>query len=412
MEKNSFIKFRLSLLIFLQFFCSGTIGPIMSLYLMKCLNFSGDKAGIILSMSGITAILSSIIGILISGKLITVNRLLGICHLLAAAFITILTFQTRFGCVLFFYLMYTLSFGCTNGCVSAIVFQHQKDARKNYGGIQMWGSIGWISAGWLFSFIWLRNLDGMMAMSRLVGALKISGGISLLLFIYTFFLPQENKESFTRKSILPREALAVFVKPQNLFLAALIFITFCSFQYYIFAISPFLLQSHYDAAAIMPLSSIAQISEAIALGVLGYFIVRKGYKSIMIFGLTCNVLRYVALLISPALPVVLPALVCHGLASAFFFTATCIYLDSQCEDSSVRSSVQQIVSILAYGLGVSFGNLFAGRASTLFETTVDGVVNYAAIWGIPFVVNTVTLILFLLFFKTHSTKHGTSMMDF
>lgn len=412
MEKNSFIKLRLSVLMFLQFFCSGIIGPIMSLYLMKYLNFSGDGAGIILSVAGITAILSSIMGVLVSGKLMTVNRLLGICHLLAAAFIIILTFQKHFGSVLFLYLMYTLCFGCTNGCVSAIVFQNQKDAGKNYGGIQMWGSIGWISAGWLFSYFWLRNLDGAEAMSRLVDSLKISGGISLLLFVYTFFLPQKKLESYTRKSLLPREAIAVFEKPRNLFLAAVIFITFCSFQYYLFSISPFLLQSRYDEAAIMPLSGVAQISEAISLGILGYFITRKGYKKVLCFGLACNVLRYAALLASPALPVVSGALVCHGLASAFFFTAACIYLDSQCRDSSVRASVQQIVSILAYGFGVSFGNLFAGRASTLFGTEAAGFVDYTAFWGIPLAVSLVILILFLFFFKAHPQKQETGAMGF
>ncbi len=412
MEMNSFIKLRLSALMFLQFFCSGIIGPIMSLYLMKYLNFSGDRAGIILSMAGITAILSSITGVLVSGKLITVNRLLGICHLLSAVFITILTFQTRFESVLFLYLLYTLSFGCTNGCVSAIVFQNQKDAGKNYGGIQMWGSIGWISAGWLFSFFWLRNLDGVSAMSRLVDSLKISGGISLLLFVYTFFLPQKKLEFYTRSSLFPKEAIAVFKRPRNLFLAAVIFVTFCSFQYYLFAISPFLLQSHYDEAVIMPLSGMAQISEAVSLGILGYFITRKGYKNVMLFGLACSVLRYAALLVSPALPVVLTALICHGLASAFFFTAACIYLDSQCEDSTVRSSIQQMVSVLAYGFGVSFGNLFAGTASTLFGAEINGVVNYTAFWSIPFAVNTVTLILFLLFFKTHSKQHSTVQRGF
>lgn len=408
MENTLFIKFRLSLLMFLQFFCAGIIGPVMSVYLMKCLNFSGDQAGIILSMSGITAILSSIIGALISGKLITVNRLLGISHLLAAAFIIILTYQIQFKYVLFFYLMYELFFGCTNGCVSAIVFQQQKDTRENYGGILMWGSVGWISAGWLFSFTLLRNLDNMLAISRLVDALKISGGISILIFIYTFFLPRKDVESSTRKSILPREALDIFIKPQNLFLAFLIFITLCSFQYYIFGISPFLLQNHYDTAVIMPLSSIAQISEAISLSILGYFLVRKGYKRIMVFGLACNALRYIALFSSSTFPAVLIALVCHGLASAFFFTGACIYFNSQCKNSSVRSSVQQIISILAYGIGVSFGNLFAGRASTMFETTIKGFVNYSAFWGIPFAVNIVILILFIIFFKTCSEKQDTN----
>ncbi len=376
----------------------------MSLYLIKYLNFSGDQTGVILSVSGITAILSSILGTLIADKILTVNRLLGICHLFASIFMILLTFQTRFQFVLIFYLLYTLSFGCTNGCVSAVVFHHEKDAKKNFGGIQMWGSIGWISAGWLFSFFWMRNLDGALAMSRLADALKVSAGISLILFMYTFTLPLKKIDPQTQKSLLPREALAVFAKPQNLFLAVMIFITFTSFQYYLFGIGPFLQQSHYSESNIMPLLSVAQIAEAVSLGVLGYFILRKDYKNVMVIGLISNLWRFFALMINPTFPFVLSALLCHGLASAFFFTASCIYLDSQCKDSTARPGVQQIVIMLAYGMGASLGNLSAGRTVTLFETSATGIVNYSSFWGVPLVVNVVTFILFLAIFKPHLKK--------
>ncbi len=399
MKDNKFIKSRLSFLMFLQFFISGITCPIMSLYLIKCLHFSGDQTGIILSVSGITTILSSVMGTLLADKILTVNRLLGICHLFAAVFMTILTFQTRYEWVLVSYLLYTLSFGCTNGCVSAVVFHHEGNARKNFGGIQMWGSIGWISAGWLFSFVWMRNLSGIMAINRMADALKISVAISVILFIYTFSLPVKKIKRESRKSLVPSEALAVFKKPQNLFLAIMVFITFTSFQYYLFGIGPYLQQSNYGESNIMPLMSVAQIAEAVALGILGYFIVRKDFKKVLIIGLVSNLWRFVALFISPAFPAVISALVCHGVASAFFFTASCIYLDSQCEDSTARPGVQQIIIMLAYGVGASLGNLSAGRAVTMFETSVSGVVNYSAFWGVPLVVNVVMFLPFILLFK-------------
>lgn len=55
--------------------------------------------------------------------------------------------------------------------------------------------------------------------------------------------------------------------------------------------------------------------------------------------------------------------------------------------------------MLAYGVGASLGNLSAGRAVTMFETTVAGVVNYSAFWSVPLIVNAVMFLPFILVFK-------------
>ncbi|MBB5197468.1 hypothetical protein HNQ54_003786 [Anaerocolumna cellulosilytica] len=368
---------------------------------MNNLNFSGNQAGIILSVSGLTTIISSILGTLIAGKILTVNRLLNICYFLASINMIVLIYQTRFTFVLVTYLLYTLSMGCTNGCINAIIFSHEKNAKKNFSGIQMWGSIGWISAGWLFSMVWLRNVDSIVAMVRLSYALKISACISIVLFLYTFTLPHKKLDKKEKVSILPKEAIVVLCRPQNLFICVLLFIIFSSFQYYIFSIGPFLRQSMYNESLIIPLMSVAQISEALCLGVLGYFIMKRDYKFVMFVGLICNLWRFVALFLGSSVPLILSALISHGLASAFFFTTACIYLDSQCENNYARAGVQQIACILSYGMGASFGNLSAGRMNTLFESKISEFVNYKAVWLIPTLICGFIVILFVVFSQRH-----------
>lgn len=404
MNNNKFIKFRLAFLMFLQFFISGITCPIMSLYLINNLNFSGERAGIILSVSGITTILSSILGTLVADKILTLNRLLGLCYLMASINMFIFIFQTKFELVLIVYLLYTLSIGCTNGCVNAIVFKYETNAKKNYGGIQMWGSIGWISSGWLFSIVWLRNVEGVAAMNRLSDALKISAVISMLLFIYTFSLPHKKSEHHDKTSILPKEALAVLKKPKNFFVICLLFVIFSSFQYYLFSISLFLKQNQYNSSIIIPLMSIAQIFEAIGLAFLGYLLLRKDFKFMMTVGLLCNLWRFIALFCSSSFLVVLSALICHGLASAFFFTTACIYLDSQCENHYARAGVQQIAGIVSYGIAASFGSLWAGQMITLFESKNEGMVNYQGFWSMPAIIGIIVIILFVIVFKSESNN--------
>ena len=398
MNSKSFIRSRLSILMFLQVFVFGITSPIMSLYLIKCLNFTGSQAGVVLSISGITSIISPTIGIFIADKLISVERLVGICHILASAFMLILSFQTGFTAVLLFYMLYMLVLGCTSSFVTAIVFHHAEDARKSFGGIRMWGSIGWVSAAWIFSYIWLRGADGPTAFARLGDALKVSSGVSLLVAFYTFTLPKSHIDVKKGKSVFPIEALKVIAKPRLILLCILIFLVSAAYQYYSFGLAPFLQQSGYRQSDIMPLMSIGQVSEVIALSLLGFFLARFNYKTILAWGLVFNLWRFIALSLGSSVPMVLSGILCHGLYFAFFSIAVSIYFDSQCV-AQARSGVQQIIGIVSSGFGTFFGNLFAGQTITRFQTSSS----YLGFWLVPAVINVVLLLVLLVFFKEETS---------
>ena len=406
MNNTLFIKTRLSILMFLQVFVFGVTSPIMSLYLTKCLNFSSSQAGIILSVAGITTIISPIMGTFIADRLISAERLLIICHLFASAFILVFSFQTSFKSVLVAYLFYMLVLGCTSGIATAIVFNHETDAKKNFGGIRMWGTIGWIASAWLFSYIWLRGAEGATALMRLGATLKVSSCISLILAVYILTLPKSKVNLKEKKTLFPVEALSVMAKPQLILLSVLMFLSFVSFQFYSFGMAPFLQQSGYRASDIMPLMSVGQIAETIGLGFLGYFLLRKSYKTVLSLGMLLNLWPYIAFSLGASFPLILLGILSQGFCFALFFTGACIYFDSQC-DPEARSGVQQIIGIIAYGFGTSLGNLSAGQTASFFQisqTAATGSVNYSMYWIVPLVIDAVVLLLLVVFFKEESSQ--------
>ncbi len=396
--ENRYMKFRLSLLMFLQVGVFGVLSPIMSLYLIKTLGFSQNQAATVLSVAGITAFISPLIGILIADKLMSVEKLLGLCHLFAAGFMFFLSYQKTYGMVLLTYLLYMLVLGATSGFTSSIVFQHDPNPKKNFGFIRMWGSIGWIVPGWFFSYLWLNNVPETVVLERLADILTVAALASLVLALYTLTLPKSNVDLSVKKNILPVEALAVLKNKQVLFTLISIFGIGLSYEFYLFGMGPFLEQSGYDVSNIMPLMSIAQIVEVIGLGLLGVFLLKRGYKTVIMAGILFNIMRYGALAAGTSLPFVVTGIIGHGLSFAFFFNGASIYLDSKCDVKS-RSDMQQIIGIATGGLGVFLGNILAGLSAELFMIPGTSEIQYSGFWIVPIILNIIILIGFIFIFK-------------
>lgn len=392
------MKFRLSVLMFLQVGVFGILSPIMSLYLIKTLGFSQHQAATVLSIAGITAFISPLIGIMIADKLMRVEKLLGLCHLFAAGFMFILSFQKSFGMVLLMYLLYMLVLGATSGFTTSIVFQHDPNPKKNFGFIRMWGSLGWIVPGWFFSYLWLNNADSAIVLTRVADILIVATLASLIVSLYTLTLPKSKINTEKKKSILPLETLSVLKNKQVLFTLVALLVIGISFEFYLFGMGPFLEQSGYNVSNIMPLMSIAQIVEVIGLSLLGMFLLKKGYKHVLVVGILFNIVRYGALASGASLPFVLTGIIGHGLSFAFFFNGANIYLDSKC-DAKSRSGMQQIVGIATGGLGVFIGNILAGLSAELFIDTTTKQIQYSGFWLMPIILNVIILVGFIFVFK-------------
>ena len=388
---------RLSTMMFLQYFVLGATVPILSLYLTGYLNLSGTQTGTILSMSAVAAVVSPLGGAFLADRFIGATFLYGICHVLAGMLMGFLSFQTRFEMFLIFYLIYMLVFGSTNSLSNAIVFHHLPDSAKRFGGIRMWGTIGWIAVAWIFGFFWLRS-SGDILISRLPDALKLSALSSISLGIYAFTLPPTHIKRAPRKRIFPIESFRVIAHPDIIILSSISFLVALVERFYYFGTAPFLRQTGFHESNIMPAMSIGQIPEVFAMSLLGFFLMRLGMKRVLAIGVLMEFGRFAAFSLGFHPLVIFMGISFHGIAFTFFFATAFIYLDQHCNRES-RTGVHQLFGIINSGLGSFCGSLLAGKTLDIFKFSGSDQVNYLFFWAVPAAISLIALLVILLLFK-------------
>jgi predicted MFS family arabinose efflux permease len=374
---NTPIRLRLSLVMFLFYFAAGAHIPIISLYLNKVLGFSGAQTGLVLSMSALSAVAAPLLGSFVADRLLSTERLLGTLQIISGVLMFLLTFQQAFLPVFLLFLFYKMSFGPGVALTNSVVFHHAPDARRQFGGIRKWGTIGWVAAGWLFSLVWMELLGGPID-----DALQVAAAVSILLGLYSFTIPGEGGREPRRSELIPRAALRLFGDRRVILVAVTGFLMQVVTKYFYFGTAPFLKDMGFPESAIMPSMTVGQFTEVAALAVLGGVIARLGYRRALLLGTVMEICRYSLLLLSTWFPPLAVAGVAfHGPSFAFFFTTAFIYLDSF-TDAESRAGLQQLFSVVTIGLGNFAGSLIAGF---IYDAAAGaaGQVNYMVFWLVP-----------------------------
>ncbi len=395
----SLLRFRLSLMMLLQYAVMGSVLPILSLYLRNNLGFSGTQTGTVLAMSALAASTAPFIGALVADRLLSTERLLALCHLLAAVLMFLLSRQSSFWLVLALYLCYMVAIRPTVALTNAVAFHHMPGERSRFAGIRVWGTAGWMIVGWAFSYAWLR---GDNAMERLPDALLLASGLSLIMFLHCLTLPDGRTPERGRPSALPTEALRILREPDIAILALVNFIMFMLFQYYYVGAAPYLEQIGFAERHIMPAMSLGQVTEVGVMLALPTLMRTLPIKGLFALGVLSEICRFTCLLIGAPSIVVLLGLACHGSSIALFMMASLIYLDHRCSPSS-RSGAHQLFTIITMGFAALAGSLIAGQALDVF-TTATGTVSFRLFWVIPGVLAAAALVVVLVFFPGAETK--------
>jgi len=87
----------------------------------------------------------------------------------------------------------------------------------------------------------------------------------------------------------------------------------------------------------------------------------------------------------------------HGICYDFFFVAGQIYANREAPES-LKNSVQGLMTLGTYGVGMFIGSLVSGRIVSSY-TAADGLKNWETIWLIPASMAAVVLVLFVISFK-------------
>lgn len=390
---------RLSAMMFLQIFVSGCTTPILTLYMKHYLNFSGTQIGIIMAMSAVPSFLAPFIGAFIADRIISAERLLLICNLAGAALMLVFSNQTRFFPVLICFLLYGMANGPTWALTSAITCHHAPDAIKSFGGIRLWGTLGWITAAWFFSFFWIHRVSTVQT-EILRSAMHLSAFSSLITAIYVLTLPTGLKRNKGEIVIIPRDSLRVIFQPEILVVSILgVVLTFTD-RFYVFGGGPFVRSLGFSDKMIMPILSIGQIPEIIGLAFLGIILKKIGLKKTLLIGVFCTIIRF-SVFSSGNPHLLFLGISMHGLTYSFFFTPLIIFLDNRCDKYS-RAGAHQLFTIITGGVGGLAGNLLAGYTADITSISVSNQLNFHQYWLVPLILAVIGFTGIFIFLTEHT----------
>src|SRR6184192_1605273 len=149
---NKAIRFKLFLMMVLEFFIWGAWLPLIFGYLPS-LGFTPGQQSWILNAFPIAAIVGMFFSNQFADRNFAAERFLAASHLIAGLAILSLAWVTSFWLFFGLMLVHCLLYVPTISITNSIAFAQMKDAQKEFGIVRMGGTIGWILAAWPFTFI-------------------------------------------------------------------------------------------------------------------------------------------------------------------------------------------------------------------------------------------------------------------
>ncbi|TDQ78185.1 nucleoside permease [Sphingobacterium yanglingense] len=411
---NSTTRVKLSFMMFLEFFIWGSWFVTLGTFLIKNLSAGQFEIANVFSTQSLGAIIAPFIIGMIADRYFNAERILGVLHLVGA----ILMYQMyQAPDVAVFYpyvLSYMILYMPTLSLVNSVSFRQLSNPEKQFSGIRIWGTIGWIVAG--LSISYLFKWDGAEASAQ--GALKntflMAGVASLVLGLFSFVLPKtppvkvsaEEKPSFA--SIIGLDAIKL-LKDKNFLIFFVSSILICiPLAFYYQNANPFLDQIGLENPT--GKMTIGQISEVGFLLLLPLFFTRFGFKKTILVGMLAWAVRYLLFAYGNAGDLsfmLILGIALHGICYDFFFVSGQIYTDSKAGEK-YKSAAQGLITLATYGVGQLIGFWVAGYVGEMYKDLQES--NVAAFWQqtwiIPAGIALVVMVIFMLLFKDE--KVGTA----
>lgn len=419
------IKFRLTLLNFLEFAVWGAYLTSMGTYLAGAEH--GHHIGWFYSVQGIVSIfMPALMGIL-ADRWMEGQRVLSLCHVLAGTFmIAASTYGYQAGPSPDFatlFTLYTLSvafFMPTIALSYSVAYSALEkaglDTVKAFPPIRVWGTVGFILTMWLVDLFGLQSTPGQW---------MVSGCLSLVMAVYSLTMPRMPIKKGEHKSLaeaLGLNAFRLFLNPRlAVFLGFAMLLGFC-LQISNGYANPFITsfgsieeyQSTFGVQHANILISLSQMSETLCILLIPFFLSRLGIKKVVLIALMGWVLRFAFFgLGNPGSGVwlFLLSMVVYGVAFDFFNISGSLFINQETDDS-IRSSAQGLFMMMTNGLGAFIGTLVAQAVINNYvylpqkagATGDEVIAGWQTCWYIFAAYALVVAILFAIFFRYKHEK--------
>jgi nucleoside transporter len=389
------IRLQLSTLMFLQYFVWGAWYVTISTYLTNTLHFRPVEVGLVFGTFSIAAMISPFFVGLVADKFFATEKTLGVLHLLGAVVFYLLSHIQTFGLFYAGLLLYALCYTPTMALSNSISFHQMEDPGKQFPGVRVLGTIGWIAAGMTIGF---------MKVESSVVQLYVAAVVSAILGLYCFTLPHVPPKKDTKATfaeIIGLDALKLFKERAFAIIIIASVLTCIPLSFYYSWTNPFLNEIGMKFAASK--MTMGQMSEFFFMLVMPFFFIRLGVKRMIMVGMIAWILRYLLFAFgnNEALVWMLyTGIILHGVCYDFFFVTGQIFVDKRAP-KYLKASAQGMITFATYGLGMFIGTWFSGLMVGLFTFTEGNQVTHTwtNIWLIPMAIAIVVLMLFALLFR-------------
>lgn len=394
---NKAVRFKLFLMMVLEFFIWGAWLPLIFGYLPS-LGFAPWQQAVILNAFPIAAIVGMFFSNQFADRNFAAEKFLAFSQLIAGAAMIGLAFTGDFWVFFTLMLVHCLFYVPTLSVTNSIAFANMKDP-KDFGIVRMGGTIGWVLAMWPFAFIlvdwnkvnaahptgiidWITTVLG----SGLTGdplrkatrwTYVVAGIASLLLAAFSLTLPHTpaNKAETAENKFAWIEALRLLGRPFVLVLWIVAFIDSFVLNAYFFWAATYLgsPQVGIKGNLIMPIMGIGQIAEILAMAILAVTLKKLGWRTTMVIGIMGHVVRFAVFAFYPQdTTLIVLVFVLHGICYAFFFATVYIFVDEYFPKDA-RSSAQGLFNVMILGLGVMAANTLCPYLTNYFKQgdTID-----------------------------------------
>lgn len=299
----------------------------------------GFNPGILYSLFALGALFAPVIGPIADSKF-AAQKVLAFMHFLGGAALLacgVVSNAETVNMATFGALMFVAGFAYMPSIplINAVVFKHipNKDKASL---VFIFGTLGWI----------LINLVVKPATCFYIGGL-----VSLILGAYALTLPNTPPAGTKNNDPFGLKALALFKRKDfALFMICAFLVSIFGSNFYFPMFGPYMNEAHgIDLSKATIYGTLNQCSELLFMAALAFAVGRIGLKGVLACGLAAWTIRY-ALFSTEIFSLALVAILLHGLAYAFLYTASYMFGD-KVAPAEMKASVQSLIAFLLLGVG-------------------------------------------------------------
>jgi nucleoside transporter len=401
-------RIQLSFMMFLEFFIWGSWFVTLGTFLGANLHATGAQTGSVFSTQSFGAIIAPFIIGLIADKYFNAEKILGVLHLIGAGLMFLMFRADNITTFYPYVLGYMIGYMPTLALVNSVSFRQMTNPEKEFSVIRVWGTIGWILAGLMISYVFHWDAQEAVDAGALKNTFAMGSVVSLIMGIYSFTLPKtppvkSKDEKDNISSILGLDAIKLLAN-RNFLIFFISSILICiPLAFYYQNAHTFLEQTHMkNVTAKM---AIGQVSEALFLLLIPVFFSKFGFKKTIMIGMLAWAIRYTLFAYGNGTDLsfmLLIGIALHGICYDFFFVSGQIYTDAQAGEK-YKSAAQGLITLATYGFGMLIGFSIAGFITDYYTShPVDNF--WRQVWMIPAGIALVVWLLFMALFRDEKKK--------